>query len=87
MDWSFGEDGSEEPKSLDSAMREIGALFKLNLAKQNNTYVFSGPCDEAHFTKTHRRPPSVPAELWTDLPKVQGARSTAVFFAVPPIVR
>jgi hypothetical protein len=87
VDWSYGEDGGEEPKTLEAAMREVGALFKLNLVKQNNTYVFSGPCDEASMPKPAVRPPSVGAPLWTDLPKGQGIRPTAVFFSVPPIAR
>ncbi len=86
VDWSFGEEGREEPKTLDAAMREVGALFKLNLVKQNNTYVFSGPCDVANLPKAPRKP-TASSELWTDLPKGQGARPTAVFFSVPPIAR
>ncbi len=85
VDWSYGEEGTSEPKALDAAMREIGALFKLNLQKQNNTYVFSGPCDAAQIPKVKGRP--LTNELWTDLPKGHGVRPTAVFFSVPPIAR
>lgn len=90
VDWSFGEEGQAvEPKTLDMAMREIGSLFKLNLVKQNNTYVFNGACDATNFPKTQVRKPSPVGQpdLWTDLPNGQGAHPTAVFFSVPPIAR
>jgi hypothetical protein len=90
VDWSFGEDGGEEPKALDAAMREIGSLFKLNLVKQANTYVFSGGCDAASLPKAQKRPAPgmMQNDLWTDLPKGgPGVRPTAVFFSVPPIAR
>jgi hypothetical protein len=92
VDWSFGEGDQVEPKTLEAAMREIGALFKLNLVKQNNTYVFNGVCDATNFPKTHVRKPdpaATQANLWRDLPSgnARGVHPTAVFFSVPSISR
>lgn len=55
VDWSFGENGEEAAKPVDTVMSELATLFNLKFEKKNGTYIFSGTCDELKRERT--RPP------------------------------
>lgn len=87
VDWSFGEMGDAEPKTIDAALNELATLFNLKFEKKNGTYIFSGICNER---RRERSRPSM--ELLNNhfFPPPQegpvGARVQQVFLPVFPFV-
>ena len=59
VEWSFGEAGAAEPKTVDHVMTELATLFGLTTEKKNGTYIFSGHCNEENKGPLVR--PPIPA--------------------------
>lgn len=87
VDWSFGEMGDSEPKTIDTALSELATLFNLKFDKRNGTYIFSGTCNDLRRERT--RPPVellrsnfLPPSIRNEGP--MGARVQQVFLPVFP---
>lgn len=88
VDWSFDEGPGSHPKPLETALRELGALFGLKLEKQSNTYIFNGVCPEQSQPKRALLPP---AEELLQGQAVGGSdhgpMTTEVLFPIMPLTR
>lgn len=98
VDWHFGDNDSQtEPKSVDSAMQEIGALFNLAVDKHQHTYIFRGSCQGMPMNRMAplARPaadPMIQTKFWSNvhrapMPPTQHRTftNTQVFFPVAPL--
>lgn len=91
VDWSFGEMGDAEPKTIEAALGELATLFNLKFEKRSGTYIFSGTCNALKRERTRAPvellrsnflPPSLREEgPWNG---IQGARVHQVFLPVFP---
>ena len=88
VEWSFGssDDSGVTPKSVDSVMKALGALFGLSLEKQEDTYIFSGSCENTGKVHQHqfRHPVElIQSQLWKRLPS--SPAPTRVLFPIMPL--
>lgn len=89
VDWSFGEMGDAEPKTIDTALAELATLFNLKFEKRSGTYIFGGKCNELRRERNHPqmemlRSGFLPSAIRNEGP--MGARVQQVFLPVFPFV-